>query len=84
MPNGRCRFHGGKSTGPRTEEGRRRCGEVRLVHGRYTREARERGRKHRAVTEAIRLLGLGREWTDEETDAVAEGLELVRTMGEWL
>ncbi|MGE0119887.1 MAG: HGGxSTG domain-containing protein [Dongiaceae bacterium] len=22
MPNGRCRMHGGKSTGPRTEEGR--------------------------------------------------------------
>jgi hypothetical protein len=21
MPNGRCKFHGGKSTGPRTEEG---------------------------------------------------------------
>ena len=25
LDNGRCRFHGGLSTGPRTEEGRRRA-----------------------------------------------------------
>jgi hypothetical protein len=25
FPNGRCKFHGGMSTGPRTEEGRRRA-----------------------------------------------------------
>ena len=28
MPNGRCRHHGGKSTGPRTPEGKRRVGEA--------------------------------------------------------
>jgi len=33
MTNGRCRFHGGKSTGPRTVEGRRRSRSARLVHG---------------------------------------------------
>jgi hypothetical protein len=28
MVNGRCRHHGGKSTGPRTPEGKRRVGEA--------------------------------------------------------
>jgi hypothetical protein len=41
MKNGRCRMHGGKSTGPKTEEGRKRCSEARLVHGRYTKEAKK-------------------------------------------
>ena len=33
MANGRCRLHGGKSTGPRTEAGRARARRNRLVHG---------------------------------------------------
>lgn len=33
MKNGRCRLHGGKSTGPRTVEGLERCRRARLVHG---------------------------------------------------
>ncbi len=36
MKNGRCRLHGGKSTGARTAEGRHRARTVRLVHGRRT------------------------------------------------
>jgi hypothetical protein len=36
MRNGRCRLHGGKSTGARTVEGRRRARTARLVHGRRT------------------------------------------------
>jgi hypothetical protein len=36
MKNGRCRLHGGKSTGARTAEGRRRARTARLVHGRRT------------------------------------------------
>jgi hypothetical protein len=36
MTNGRCRLHGGKSTGARTAEGRRRARATRLVHGRRT------------------------------------------------
>jgi len=34
MTNGRCRLHGGKSTGARTAEGQRRARTARLVHGR--------------------------------------------------
>ncbi len=33
MPNGRCRLHGGLSTGPRTTEGRLRCQRPHLRHG---------------------------------------------------
>lgn len=39
MKNGRCRLHGGKSTGPKTEEGKKRIGSAHLKHGRYTKEA---------------------------------------------
>lgn len=35
-----CKLHGGKSTGPRTQEGRQRCAQARLVHGRETSAAR--------------------------------------------
>jgi hypothetical protein len=36
MKNGRCRLHGGKSTGARTADGRHRARTARLVHGRRT------------------------------------------------
>jgi hypothetical protein len=35
-----CLRHGGRSTGPRTEEGRRRCAEAKTIHGNETRKAR--------------------------------------------
>ena len=31
-----CRFHGGKSTGPKSEGGRQRCAQSRWVHGNET------------------------------------------------
>ena len=37
MRNGRCRMHGGLSTGPRTPDGLARCRATRLVHGCRTR-----------------------------------------------
>src|ERR1019366_4220416 len=40
MPNGRCRMHGGASTGPRTPEGLARARRSRWKHGRYSAEAR--------------------------------------------
>ena len=36
--NGRCRLHGGKSTGARTPEGLQRISEANLRHGRQTKE----------------------------------------------
>ena len=42
MANGRCRMHGGKSTGPRTEAGLARSRKARYKHGRYSAEAKAR------------------------------------------
>lgn len=36
MHNGRCQFHGGKSTGPRTAEGIERIRRAVTKHGRYS------------------------------------------------
>jgi hypothetical protein len=44
MPNGRCRLHGGLSTGPRTPEGLQRSRRARWVHGERSAEALLRGR----------------------------------------
>ena len=39
MANGRCRMHGGKSTGPRTAEGLERCRRANWKHGRRAADA---------------------------------------------
>ena len=36
-----CRFHGGKSTGPKTPQGRQRCAQARTIHGLETTTMRE-------------------------------------------
>ena len=36
-----CMFHGGKSTGPVTDDGKKRCAIAKTVHGYETRAARE-------------------------------------------
>ena len=41
MANGRCRMHGGKSTGPRTPEGLERSRKANFKHGFYSAEAIE-------------------------------------------
>ena len=41
MANGRCRFHGGLSTGPRTADGLARITAAATVHGQRTASARE-------------------------------------------
>ncbi len=61
MANGRCRFHGGKSTGARTAAGRARCAGARRKHGFYSaesvalrREARTAIRRSRDLLAALR------------------------------
>ena len=60
MRNGRCRLHGGLSTGPRTAEGIERIRRANLKHGRYTKQAiAERAESRRSWRElrfAIRVL----------------------------
>ncbi len=41
MINGRCRMHGGASTGPRTADGLERLRKARTRHGAYGKDARE-------------------------------------------
>src|SRR5215831_19247756 len=56
MPNGRCKVHGGKSTGPRTPEGLERSKRARLKHGYYSREAKVERSRVRAAILALRYL----------------------------
>jgi hypothetical protein len=61
MPNGRCRVHGGLSTGPRTHEGLERSRRANWKHGYYSAEARATRHKGReAVRSLRRLLALSR------------------------
>ncbi len=60
MANGRCRFHGGKSTGPRTADGLRRSKAARLTHGFRSAEiidlrtaAARTGRNLKALTRVV-------------------------------
>ena len=45
-PAGRCRLHGGASTGPRTKEGLARLTAARTIHGKYTKEKRAEARRY--------------------------------------
>jgi hypothetical protein len=58
MPNGRCRVHGGASTGPRTPEGLERSRKARWKHGRYSQEAKAERARVRAAVLAIRWLSM--------------------------
>jgi hypothetical protein len=62
MPNGRCRMHGGASTGPRTAEGIARCVLAKTKHGRRNAAARalaaQRGQARAAIAALRRLLAL--------------------------
>lgn len=59
MPNGRCRMHGGKSTGPRTPEGLERIRRANTRHGSYSAE-------HQEFMRLIRMLDADTRRTLEE------------------
>ncbi len=52
--NGRCRLHGGASTGAKTEEGRARISAVNLRHGKFTKDKFEKQRKNAAAGRKVR------------------------------
>src|SRR5215813_9549142 len=56
MPNGRCKVHGGKSTGPRTPEDLERSRRANWKHGYYSREAKAERSRVRAAILALRYL----------------------------
>ena len=44
MQNGKCRFHGGKSTGAKTAQGKLKRDQANIMHGFYTKQSqKERG-----------------------------------------
>jgi hypothetical protein len=56
MGNGRCRFHGGKSTGAKTPDGAERARRAVLRHGLYTAEAKAERRNARSVLVSLRAV----------------------------
>jgi hypothetical protein len=56
MANGRCRLHGGKSTGPRTADGIARIRRAVTRNGRYTKVARAEGAQYRQLLHDSRAL----------------------------
>jgi hypothetical protein len=57
-----CRTHGGKSTGPRTEQGKANSAKANLKHGRYTKQAQtehsEASAQLSQLEDAMYLLGM--------------------------
>ena len=54
MQNGRCRMHGGASTGPRTPAGLARSRRANWKHGRYSVEARAQRKMLQRIAELDR------------------------------
>jgi hypothetical protein len=53
MKNGRCHLHGGRSTGPRTVEGRKRAQRARWKHGERSAATMDQRRTFRALLRAV-------------------------------
>ena len=54
MKNGRCRLHGGKSTGPKTSEGIERIRQAHLKHGKYSKEYIQSRKEFNALLKILR------------------------------
>ena len=52
-----CRFHGGLSTGPKTEQGRFRCAQAKTIHGRETMAIRAKRSQGLATLMELESLG---------------------------
>jgi hypothetical protein len=56
MPNGRCRLHGGLSTGPKTPAGVERIRQAVMKHGRYSKQALTEGEEYRKLLQQCRQM----------------------------
>ena len=54
MQNGRCRLHGGLSTGPKTSEGIERIRRAVTKHGQYSKRAQEERKNCRVILRDFR------------------------------
>jgi hypothetical protein len=59
MPNGRCRLHGGLSTGPKTPEGIERIRRAVTKHGQYSKRAKAERAEYQALLRACREMLAG-------------------------
>ena len=67
--NGRCRLHGGASTGAKTSEGLKRISQANMRHGKYTKEKLEKQRMNAAKGREIK-----KELRQIERELIAGGL----------
>lgn len=56
MANGRCRLHGGLSTGPKTQKGKQKARQVAYKHGFYSKASVEERRQLRLVLGSCKRL----------------------------
>ena len=54
-----CKVHGGRSTGPRTQQGRNLCGAAKTLHGRETRGIRAKRQQALAELRQLERMGKG-------------------------
>ena len=73
MANGRCQFHGGKSTGPRTADGLDRSRKARLRHGYYSAKAKADRNQARRDLQTLGAL-LAAAMRDGDMDAEVWGM----------
>jgi hypothetical protein len=66
--NGRCKLHGGRSTGPRTEEGVARLAASKTTHGRTTQAERAKTKRRAEIGRQVM-----RELKEIETWALDHG-----------
>ena len=61
--NGRCHLHGGKSTGPRTDEGRARIAAAQFKHGKrsktFVAAQRAKNAKGKAINRELKAIEAG-------------------------
>ena len=83
MPNGRCRMHGGPSTGPRTAEGLARSRRANWKHGRYSEASRARQAKSRLEAEYDRAEAEYEAFIDELPDEEGSLMDFEEYGDEW-
>jgi hypothetical protein len=69
MRNGRCRMHGGKSTGPKTREGIERIRAAHMKHGEFTKEAQEDKKYFRSLLKSLK-------GTIQEIHDISNGIDI--------
>ncbi|HTO84568.1 MAG TPA: hypothetical protein VMQ73_20260 [Methylomirabilota bacterium] len=86
MPNGRCRFHGGKSTGPCSAAGLANSRAARRTHGGYAAEIvdlRKAAAAHARRVKSLRCLMAGKRRPDGATPALIIPLPAAGSRWTW-